>query len=243
MNDLLFFPVTLLAIPLADGGSIALIILFWVVVGLSIAGVTIYLTSHFEKKRTEAMTPVAASLGMEFSAEADDSLLQVLEVFKLFNRGHSRKMRNVMKAETDSAQLAVFDYRFTTGHGKHQTVHKQTVFSMKTSELNPPQFLLRPEGFLDKVGSIVGGQDIDFDSHPLFSKQFVLQGDNEEEVRRFFDAELLEYFEKNEGLYVESAPGMFIFFHRKLNKPDQIRGLMDQGYAAYAAVAERLSRQ
>lgn len=226
----------------ARGGLIALTVGFWIVfIGGIIVG-SIYLAKHFQKKRTAAMLPVAETLGMEFSAEADQLLLDSMQAFKLFDRGHSREMRNVMKAETAAAQLAIFDYRFTIGHGKNQTVHKQTVFAMQTDELDPPQFLLRPERFLDKIGSFVGGQDIDFDSHPRFSKLFVLQGENEDDVRLFFDNKLLEYFEQNEGLYVESAPGAFIFFNRQLSKPDQIRELMDQGYAAYAAIAERLTR-
>lgn len=204
--------------------------------------VSIYANKYFEKKRTEAMAPIAETLGMEFSGEADEQLLASMQIFKLFNRGHSQKMRNVMKAETESAQLAIFDYRFTVGHGKNQTVHKQTVFAMQTDELKPPQFLLRPESFLDKVGSLLGGQDIDFDTHPQFSKLFVLQGDNVDQVRAFFDDKLLTYFEQNEKLYVESAPGAFIFFSGLFTKPEQMRELMDQGYATYAAIAERLSR-
>ena len=70
----------------------------------------------------------------------------------------------------------------------------------------------------------------------------MLQGDSEEEVRRFFDAKLLEFFEQNEGLYVEAATGAIIFFRGKQRKPEEIRELMDQGYAAYAAIAERASR-
>ncbi len=226
----------------AGGGVIALMVVFWILVVVAFIVAIVFLAKHFEKKRTESLMPVAESLGMEFSPDEDEHLLAAMQVFKRFNLGHSRKMRNVMKAETESAKLAIFDYRYTTGHGKNQTVHKQTVFAMQTNELKSPKFLLRPEGFLDKIGSMIGGQDIDFDSHPKFSKLFVLQGDSEEEVRRFFDAKLLEFFEQNEGLYVEAATGAIIFFRGKQRKPEEIRELMDQGYAAYAAIAERASR-
>ena len=214
----------------------------WILLVGGFIVVPLVLRKHFDKKRTATWTETAATLGMDFSAQPDSVLLSSMQAFKLFNRGRKREMRNVMKAETESAQLAVFDYRFTTGSGKNQTVHNHTLFAMRTDELHPPTFLLRPERLLDRMGSIVGGQDIDFDSHPRFSKQFVLQGENEKAVRQFFDGELLEYFEKNEGLYVESSPGAFIFFHRKLSKPKQVRDLMDQGYSTYAAIKDRLSR-
>ncbi|MEO2016513.1 MAG: hypothetical protein ABGZ53_19315 [Fuerstiella sp.] len=198
-----------------------------------VAGI-ILTVRHFEKKRTAALDVIAAEIGLAFSAAQDDELLARVQVFSLFNKGHSRKMRNVMKAETDSATLAIFDYQYTTGSGKHQQCHSQTVVSMESNSLSLPNFTLWPEGLLAKLGAMMGAQDIDFDEHPEFSKSFVLKGDDVPAIRDFFDVEKLDFFTERKGAYVETAPNHFIYFRGRRRKPEQIRELMTEGYSAYA---------
>ena len=71
---------------------------------------------------------------------------------------------------------------------------------------------MRPEGFFDKIGSALGFQDIDFESHPLFSKSFVLQSSNEEAIRQYFMPSLLEFFESKAGISVEAQSGKMFFY-------------------------------
>ena len=208
-----------------------------------ILAVAFSIVHHIEKKRTAALIAVASELGLEFSATEDDKLLERMQIFSLFNRGHSRKMKNVMKAETETANLTIFDYLYTTGGGNSSRTHAQTVVAMESEALNIPNIKLRPEGFFDRVGSALGFQDIDFESHAEFSKSFVLQGQDEGAVRAFFDTELLDFFTEKQGSYVESVPGVFIFFRGGgRRKPQQIREIMDEGFAAYTALTRRMTR-
>jgi hypothetical protein len=216
-------------------------ILIIVGVGALVGGI-IWLVRHFEKKRTEALNAIASKFGLEFSAAKDDQLLQKMQVFALFNKGHSRKIKNVMKAETEIASLTVFDYQYTTGGGQSSQVHSHTVVTMESDSLSLPIFKLRPENFFDKVGAAMGFQDINFDTHPEFSKSFVLQGENEDAIRNFFDTEMLEFLAKQQGCYIESAPGVFIYLRGGRKKPEQIRELIDEGYAVYGALTQRMSR-
>ena len=208
-----------------------------------ILAVAFSIVHHIEKKRTAALSAVASELGLEFSATKDDKLLERMQIFSLFNRGHSRKMKNVMKAETETANLTIFDYLYTTGGGNSSRTHAQTVVAMESEALNIPNIKLRPEGLFDGVGSALGFQDIDFESHAEFSKSFVLQGQDEGAVRAFFDTELLDFFTEKQGSYVESVPGVFIFFRGGgRRKPQQIREIMDEGFAAYTALTRRMTR-
>jgi hypothetical protein len=210
-------------------------------VGALVGGI-IWLVLHLERKRTEALTAVASTIGLEFSPEKDDQLLQTMQVFSLFNKGHSRKMKNVMKAETEIASLAVFDYQYTTGGGNSAQVHSHTVVAMESDSLRLPNFKMRPEHFFDKVGAAMGLQDIDFSSHPEFSASFVLQGEDEQAIRGFFDREMLEFFAQRKGSYIESAPGVFIYLRGGRKKPAQLREFIDEGYAVYAGFAQRMAR-
>lgn len=218
------------------------IIILGIAAIVSLVACLIWLAFHLEKKRIEALHAVATELGMEFSVTQDHTLLNRLQVFSLFNKGRSRKMRNVMKAATELAQLTIFDYQYTTGSGKNSHTHRHTIVAMQSDSLDLPSFTLRPEGLFDKIGAAIGFQDIDFDHHPGFSKSFVLKGDNEHAIRRFFDEEMLKMFAERKGISVESAPGVFIFLRGGRKKPAQIREFMAEGYAVYSAFAERLSR-
>ena len=220
------------AIPIAMIAGVAVLI-----------GVIIWTVHYFEKKRTAALSDAASEIGLEFSADKDEDLLERMQVFSLFNRGHSRKMKNVLKAETETAKLTIFDYLYTTGGGNSSQTHAQSVVAMESASLNMPNIKMRPEGFFDRIGSALGYQDIDFDSHAEFSKSFVLQGQDEGAVREFFDNELLDFFTGVKGICVESAPGVFIFFRGGgRRKPEQIRELMDEGFEVYNALTQRMTR-
>lgn len=222
-------------------GIAILVVVAVVGVGTLVGGI-IWLVVHLEKKRTEAFSAAASNIGLEFSPNQDDQLLQAMQVFSLFNKGHSRKMKNVMKAETDIARLAVFDYQYTTGGGNSSQVHANTIVAMESDSLVLPNFKLRPENFFDKVGAAIGFQDIDFDSHPDFSNSFLLQGEDEKAIRQFFDTQLLDFLSSHKGSYIESAPGLFIFLSGGRKRPQDLRQFIDEGYAVYNAFAERVAR-
>ena len=221
-------------------------VIFWALLGLlAVLGLITAIilgTRYYERKRTEAMAAVAAEIGLEFSADQNDALLERLQVFALFTKGHSPKMRNLMTAETDLATLTIFDYRFVTGGGQHSTTHQQSVILMQSDSLDLPRFRLKPEGFFDKIGAAIGFQDIDFDENPEFSTAFTLKGDDESAIRTFFDSEMLSEFVEHQGVAVESDRSLFIYYQTGRKKPAEIRQFMTDGYAIYSAFAERLSR-
>ncbi|MCP4784731.1 MAG: hypothetical protein GY903_03035 [Fuerstiella sp.] len=227
------------AVRAGNGGQKIPIVVVVIAGVISLVAVIFLMVRHFEKKRTAALDVVAAEIGLAFSAAQDDELLARQQVFSLFNKGHSRKMRNVMKAEGESTTLAIFDYQYTTGSGKHQQCHSQTVVSVESDSLSLPRFTLWSEGLWAKLGAMMGAQDIDFDEHPEFSKSFVLKGDDVTAIRDFFDVEKLDFFAERKGAYVETAPHQFIYFRGKRRKPEQIRELMTEGYSAYAIFGGR----
>ena len=212
------------------GGSIALV------------GGIIFLVRYAAKKRKEALMALATEMGLQFSAVQDEDLLEKMKMFSLFNKGRARKMRNVMTTETDVARLSIFDYQYTTGGGESSHTYRQTVVALESEALVMPVFSLRPEGFFHKLGAAIGMQDIDFENHPEFSDSFVLTGSDEQAVRSFFDAKLLEHFVQQKGSCVEGASGMFIYFRSGQRKPEEIREFMNQGYMMYSALRDRSSR-
>ena len=122
------------------------------------------------------------------------------------------------------------------GRSRHD--YRQTVAAFKFLAALP-QFDLRPENFLHRIGSAFGYQDIDFDSNPEFSKRYLLRGD-EEQVRRLFTPSLLMFFEQLEkGWSVEtSGPWLMAYRLGKQLKPqaDLFREFIERTSSIAAAV-------
>lgn len=202
-----------------------------VIIGFLVAaGIAIWIGMIYEKKRTEKIATVAEELGLLFSAEQNSALLNKLQIFAMFNKGRGRKMKNVMTAETESTSLAIFEYQYTTGSGKNSKTHQFTMAAMETPTLQLPQFTTRPEGFLDRIGSAMGFQDIDFDEHPEFSHAFVLQGENESAIREFFDTRMLDLFARNKGVHVDAHGSMLTYRKKGRQKPESIPDFMAEAY-------------
>lgn len=210
---------------------------------LGVALLIHFVTQHYEKVRREALENFAQELSLDFHPLGHPPLLEKIQDFKLFNSGHSRKMTNLILGETDVLNVAIFDYRYTTGSGKNQQTHYQTVVAMEAPDLQIPSFTLRPESLFDWFGSVLGLQDIDFDDHPEFSNAFVLKSENETAVRNFFDRELLDFFAERKGITFEGGPGKFIYFKGgKTTKPEEMRSYLEEGYSVYSAFVARMNR-
>jgi len=90
--------------------------------------------------------------------------------------------------------VSVFDYRYTTGSGKDSQTYDQTVAAF-SQELWLPEFELRPENFLDRIGDHFTHTDIDFDLFPEFSRRFLLRGPSEDGIRKLFSAALIQFLQ------------------------------------------------
>ena len=191
-----------------------------------------YYSWHTAKKRREGLQTLADELGFSFHPKGDTVLQGWFEGFHLFSQGRSRKIINVLRGKTADLDMAIFDYRYTTGGGKSQQTHTQTVLCFNSDALFVTPFVMRPETFWQRIGmSLLGGQDIDFDSHPDFSKKFLLRGDDEDAIRATFTPEILEHFEILPGISVEGDGNLLIYYRNgTIIATDKVRGFMEEGF-------------
>jgi hypothetical protein len=203
---------------------------------LAVAALIHYVTARAERQRTEAMKAVADGFGFDFQPHPDAALLDDVRGLPLFGRGRKPRLRNMMWGTTRDLGVAVFDYAYTTGSGKSQQTHSQTVVRFLAADLALPAFALRPESFWHRVGQLFGAADIDFDTHPAFSKQYLLRGEDEAAVRAAFQDDVLEYFEDCPGLCVEAAgPRIVIYRAGARVEPTAVRAQLEQGFEVLAA--------
>ena len=168
------------------------------VIGAVIGGV-IWVSHLQDKKRTEKLRQIADEMGLPFYPQGNDSLISELSNFPLFSEGRSKKIKNMLHGETSEVEVGIFDFRYTTGSDKSSHTHKQSVAYFRSPELDYPDFALRPEHLFHRIGGVFGYQDIDFESHPRFSKSYLLRGNSEHKIRLLFNDEILAFFDIGTG--------------------------------------------
>ena len=189
---------------------------------------------YTNRKRTQALKSLAASLSFTFSEKDDGSLMARMSVFHLFSQGYGRRITNIFTGKFNLVPVVVMDYKYTTGSGKSSHTWVQTVLVMDCEKLQLPRFILHPESIFDKIGSIFGRKDINFDTAPVFSKRYFLRGDDEAAVRGLFNARILGYFEQHQGLSIECDGARLIYYRTsKMVPPDKLQAFLQEGYELF----------
>ena len=186
------------------------------------------------KKRTEQFALISAELKLNFFPKGSTSLFERLKPFHLFSQGWSRKIKNLMEGEANKVELAIFDYQYTTGGGEHSHTYRQSILFFRSPKLYLPDFSLRPENVFHKIGGAFGYKDIDFETHPIFSKSYLLRGDNEAAIRGLFNNKLLNFIQSQQKISIEGSGDQLIFYRNKNRvKPEEVESFMEEGFQVF----------
>jgi len=185
------------------------------IVFFSLAGLSVLLWLLFEHKRNKALRALADRLQMDYTKKPDPHVLSEHTFFDLFNHGRSRRATHLLHRSINDLSTSYFEYSYVTGHGKHSSTHRQSIASISNSAITFPHFVLTPENFLHRIVQKFKGEDINFESHPKFSKMFQLKGHNEVEIRKLFSDDVIRFFENCEGLNVETHENRVIFYRKQ----------------------------
>ena len=186
------------------------------------------------KKRTKQFALISAELKLNFFPKGTTSLFERLKPFHLFSKGWSRKIKNLMEGEANKVELAIFDYQYTTHGGQHPQTHRQSLLFIHSPKLYLPDFSLRPENVFHKIGGSFGYKDIDFETHPIFSKSYLLRGENEAAIRGLFNNELLNFIQSQQKICIEGSGDQIIFYrHKSRVKPEEVESFMKEGFQVF----------
>lgn len=186
--------------------------------------------------REGQLRAIAHRMGMAFKPTDDWGTKSLLSDFELFKMGRNKLITNFMQKQDDFMELdiQIFDYQFERGYHNSKRRLYQTVFFIKSKHLGLPQFMMKPETIFHKIGSYFGMEDIDFERFPKFSGQYLLQSEDEEYVRFIMKDELLHFFSKERGWYMEGLNYYLVLYRlNHLFKANQIRLLYDKGMGIY----------
>ncbi len=187
---------------------------------------------YLGKVRREAMMKVASEL--RFSFQETGSADEKFAMFKIFSLGRDPDASNEMFGNNGTDEIWTFDYKYKTGSGKSTTVHTQTLCIIRSKALSLPHFFLRRESRIwDFFGKLFGGQDINIDDDQPFSSAFVLQGENESDVRSFFGAGVRRVFMdfQDTDFQIEGRKDAILVNPCVQIEPDKIKAFMSRAIA------------
>lgn len=170
----------------------------WIIAGvIALAAFAIGIGQWLQRRRTAAFEAAVLPLGLRFRARDPELPAQPFFSLPLFQRGHGGWARNVGRGD----RSWLFDYGYRTGHGKNQSRRVQTVAAVHAQ--HGVTFELGAEGWLDKLGSALGGRDVDFDADPAFSRSYRLRGPDEATLRERFGPGLRQQLVRQPGWSLE----------------------------------------
>lgn len=183
---------------------------YFIVAGVGL--LVIFLALYLPWRRRKDLRELAASQGLLFSEQGP-----AVSDFghDLFCGGRAKSSENRIQFRTPDYTIDFFDYSYVTGSGRSRSTHRYTVALIQAFKVQVPDFDLKPENFLHKLGELVGFKDIDLPAFPLFSEKYRLTALDEAEVRLFFAPRRAAWFEQNHGLRVQGAPGALLFIKRR----------------------------
>ena len=188
-----------------------------------------------ERRRTKFLKEVAEKLGFDFTLKDDSS--KFLDGFPIHARGYGKKLSGLMRGRSASFDVALFDYRYTIGGGKTSQTRQQSVVWFQSSGLDLPDFSLAPRSFWHTVRRWFGQDEIAFETHPLFSKKYIVLGSHEAAVRQIFNGRLLEFFEQHPGRCLEATGDRLLLYQpTKRLPPTEFPTLLETGLTVLSLI-------
>ena len=215
-----------------------------VIIGLILGGLLFLHVRKLGEQRTKKFTDFAEQMGMEFSVEDEWDIGESLSAFDLF---WEADITNVLSGDSEQLgygeEFEVTVLECAHDDGGDTRVH-QTVIYFRSPQLNLPKFQLRPEEWHHKIGSKLGYQDIDFESHPTaaeFSKKYLLRGKDEQKIRALFTDPALTFFAAHpDEVSVEGSDDQLIWYQpKKTVEPEDIPAFMKEGFEVFRVFARK----
>ncbi len=203
------------------------------IIALILVGLLILHARKLNEQRSKKFKDLAEQMGMSFSAEVDDALIESLSVIAtLMGTTYSptgqhwtvrgRKITNMLYGDaeqlglTEDLEVRIFDYKYTKGVLQHSETLEQTVIYFRSPQLNLPTFTLQPEVVGDKINPLVQTfRDIDFESGQAavqFSGKYRLKGKDERKVRALFTDEVLAFFASKDSVVTQGSGDQLVLF-------------------------------
>lgn len=115
-----------------------------------------------------------------------------------------------MYGEYEGTPIRCFDYRYTIGFWRSSHTFEYTCVLLKSPILFE-KLVIRPEEAGDKIGRLIGVNDVQFESED-FNRQFCVQCQDKRFVFSVLHQRAMEYLMKQDDLAIEGEGDTLVFY-------------------------------
>ena len=196
-----------------------------------------FAVEYAKRKRREGVALFASELSLEYRPLSLPTDLGITVPFQLLSLGRSKEISNVVVADTQDTVAVMFDYKYVTGGGKNSATHRLSVVFFSSKLLNTPDFTMRPERWFHRLGQVFGIKDINFQSHPVFSSQFLLQASDENAIRSWMSMNRLTALEKHKDTCIESMGSQCLIYKTMQVQPRNLRAWLEEAFTIFSILS------
>jgi len=178
-----------------------------------IIGMIVFLVGRFvsyilsqisEKTQKEEIEKFVKQNNTTLEIENKDYYNQFNEYnFNLFKENELKTSYNIIKIPNDNYDITYFEY-----HGKKSSGNKKQSVLLIKIDFNLPEIFLTPNKKHTKKFTF-----LTFENHPIFSKKYILECVNENDVKKIFFSNLINYFEQNNNLTLETNKNLILVYY------------------------------
>ena len=184
----------------AVGGSMACFALL-VIPFLGVLGLVIFAVMRNRDQRTETLKAFASRHRLVYRPGPDLELHQKLPAFALFGLGTNGRSRNIITGRLEIGHrlldVIIGDYIHRTGSGDDRKTRTISYIAVRLPWNGLPRFMIRRELFLERLVSVLGIDDIDFESDE-FSRRFAVTASDRRFAYDLLDPRMMEFMLANE---------------------------------------------
>jgi hypothetical protein len=211
-------------------------VLFFVLVGLAIAGVA-YWQWQARKRRLEGFLLVSQQLGLRYSHEDPFGILA--EPFALFREGDGRGIEHVLDGTYRDVPIRAFDYWYfdesTDSKGNRSRSYSYFSCALMPLEAGCFRLSISPESVFTRLADALTFRDIEFESEE-FNRAWNVTSDDAGFAHAFVDARMCAWLLANGGPHAFEVVGDRILVARRRIDPRTYPAMLDAAVTFRAQV-------
>jgi MFS superfamily sulfate permease-like transporter len=185
-------------------------------------------TSEVKDSRDKDLKAFAKSVGFSYQSTNQTNQSNFgsfsAEPFRVKYEG------NILAGKISGHHYHISDLSIVKGGEFKAQIFHVSVLSIADLHMGIPIFNMEKEMLMAKIMDKAFINDIDFKEFPLFSNKYTLNGINEDQIRRFFTKEIIEYFENNDIYNIESLGAeLLIYKSNRVATVEELKEMLNFG--------------
>jgi hypothetical protein len=195
---------------------------------IGLGGAFLMFSDRHKYKNGLRAVAVADQLGLVFVETPKKSDYALLDEARMYHGATIRSCGYLLHGEMHGCSVLLADYQAVYGYGKTANIYSQTVVVLPA---DLPNFLVTAKGWLNFLDKLVGDKQFDFSDDPTFHQNFVVRGDDDDDVRAILTRTVRRMLVVDPTLVIEVHNGhLFVTRFKRIQPPENYAEVIDEAF-------------